>query len=113
VLLHMVFDIPAPSTRVNTLQAKQTVWYELCQLYPPCCFLQVRQCTDATAKSPASSAGGFDGRGGWVQSKLLVKPTASMFSGLPSSPLPASLARTLSTRTESTRGRRALPAPSK
>jgi hypothetical protein len=62
---------------------------------------------------PASPPGGFDGRGGWVQSKLLVKPTASMFSGVPSSPLPASLARTLSTRTESTRGRRALPAPSK
>ncbi|KAF6254588.1 hypothetical protein COO60DRAFT_1703264 [Scenedesmus sp. NREL 46B-D3] len=58
-------------------------------------------------------AGGFDGRGGWVQSKLLVKPTASMFSGVPSSPLPASLARTLSTRTDSSRGRRALPAPSK
>lgn len=58
-------------------------------------------------------AGGFDGRGGWVQSKLLVKPTASMFSGVSSSPLPASLARTLSTRTESARGRRALPAPSK
>lgn len=57
--------------------------------------------------------GGFDGRAGWVQSKLLVKPTASMFGGVSASPLPAGLARTLSTRTESTRGRRALPAPSK
>eukprot|EP00878_Enallax_costatus_P000403 GHUV01000492.1.p1 GENE.GHUV01000492.1~~GHUV01000492.1.p1 ORF type:complete len:402 (+),score=171.48 GHUV01000492.1:78-1283(+) len=58
-------------------------------------------------------AGGFDGRSGWVQSKLLVKPTASMFSGVSSSPLPSGLARTLSTRTESIRGRKALPAPSK
>ncbi|KAF8068332.1 Calcium sensing receptor [Scenedesmus sp. PABB004] len=58
-------------------------------------------------------AGGFDGRGGWVQSKLLVKPTASMFGGVSGSPLPAALARTLSTRTESSRGRKALPAPSK
>jgi rhodanese-related sulfurtransferase len=58
-------------------------------------------------------AGGFDGRQGWVQSKLLVKPTASMFSGVSSSPLPAGLARTLSTRVETTRGRKALPAPSK
>eukprot|EP00775_Hariotina_reticulata_P005852 gene5852-6093_t len=57
-------------------------------------------------------AGGFDGRGGWVQSKLLVKPTASMYSGAAASPLPAGLARTLSTRTEKG-GRKALPAPSK
>jgi len=55
-------------------------------------------------------SGGFDGRGGWVQSKLLVKPTATQF--VSSSPIP-NLARTLSTRTESTRGRKALPAPSK
>lgn len=54
--------------------------------------------------------GGFDGRAGWVQSKLLVKPTATQF--VSSSPIP-NLARTLSTRTESTRGRKALPAPSK
>jgi len=51
-------------------------------------------------------AGGFDGRGGWVQSKLLVKPTAGMYTGEPLS----KLARTLSTRTS---GRKALPAPSK
>lgn len=55
-------------------------------------------------------AGGFDGRAGWVQSKLLVKPTATQF--VSSSPIP-NLARTLSTRTETTRGRKALPAPSK
>lgn len=55
--------------------------------------------------------GGFDGRSGWVQSKLLVKPTATQY--VSSSPLPSVLARTLSTRTESTRGRKALPAPSK
>jgi hypothetical protein len=59
----------------------------------------------------AAATGGFDGRGGWVQSKLLVKPTATQY--VSSSPLPAALARTLSTRTESTRGRKALPAPSK
>jgi rhodanese-related sulfurtransferase len=58
-------------------------------------------------------AGGFDGRGGWVQSKLLVKPTASMYSGAAASPLPAGLARTLSTRTTEKGGRKALPAPSK
>lgn len=45
-----------------------------------------------------------------MQSKLLVKPTATQF--VSSSPIP-NLARTLSTRTESTRGRKALPAPSK
>lgn len=61
--------------------------------------------------SPARMhVGGFDGRGGWVQSKLLVKPTASMYGS--SSPLPG-ITRTVSTRTESTRGRKALPAPSK
>lgn len=49
-------------------------------------------------------AGGFDGRSGWVQSKLLVKPTASAFSGSPN------LLRTLSTRSVNT-GRKALPAP--
>jgi hypothetical protein len=47
-----------------------------------------------------------------VQSKLLVKPTATQFVG-GGSPLPAAFSRTLSTRTESTRGRKALPAPSK
>lgn len=55
-------------------------------------------------------SGGFDGRAGWVQSKLLVKPTATQF--VSSSPI-ANLSRTLSTRTETTRGRKALPAPSK
>jgi hypothetical protein len=60
--------------------------------------------------SCVAAAGGFDGRAGWVQSKLLVKPTATQF--VSSSPIP-NLARTLSTRTESTRGRKALPAPSK
>ncbi|KAI8472055.1 MAG: hypothetical protein J3K34DRAFT_415554 [Monoraphidium minutum] len=45
--------------------------------------------------------GGFDGRNGWVSSKLLVKPVAG--SGL--QPLP-SIARTISSR-------RSLPAPSK
>jgi len=54
--------------------------------------------------------GGFDGRAGWVQSKLLVKPTATQF--VSSSPIP-NLARTLSTRTQTTGGRKALPAPSK
>jgi len=53
-------------------------------------------------------AGGFDGRGGWVQSKLLVKPTAGMYSG--AEPIGSKFARTLSTRTS---GRKALPAPSK
>jgi rhodanese-related sulfurtransferase len=55
-------------------------------------------------------SGGFDGRGGWVQSKLLVKPTATQY--VSSSPIP-NLARTLSTRTQTTGGRKALPAPSK
>lgn len=54
-------------------------------------------------------SGGFDGRGGWVQSKLLVKPTAGMYSGDVSS----KLARTLSTRNVTAAGRKALPAPSK
>eukprot|EP00879_Flechtneria_rotunda_P001047 GHRR01001184.1.p1 GENE.GHRR01001184.1~~GHRR01001184.1.p1 ORF type:complete len:429 (+),score=162.31 GHRR01001184.1:83-1288(+) len=60
-------------------------------------------------------SGGFDGRAGWVQSKLLVKPTASMYGGVASSSLPSGLARTLSTRTEKISGgsRKALPAPSK
>ncbi len=48
--------------------------------------------------------GGFDGRGGWVASKLLVKPVA----GGGYSPL-GNIARTISTRTVSSR--RALPAP--
>lgn len=56
------------------------------------------------------TVGGFDGRAGWVQSKLLVKPTATQF--VSSSPIP-NLARTLSTRTQTTGGRKALPAPSK
>lgn len=63
-----------------------------------------------TAAAAAPAAGGFDGRAGWVQSKLLVKPTATQF--VSSSPI-ANLSRTLSTRTETTRGRKALPAPSK
>lgn len=45
-------------------------------------------------------AGGFDGRNGWVASKLLVKPVA----GGSYAPLP-NIARTIT--------RRALPAPSK
>lgn len=53
-------------------------------------------------------AGGFDGRGGWVQSKLLIKPSAGAF--VSQSPI-ANLARTISTRTNSTR--KSLPAPSK
>lgn len=45
-------------------------------------------------------AGGFDGRGGWVQSKLQIKPSATVLS----SPSPFSRPATISTR-------RALPAP--
>jgi rhodanese-related sulfurtransferase len=44
-------------------------------------------------------SGGFDGRGGWVQSKLQIKPAATLSSAAP--PL---LAKTVFTR-------RALPAP--
>lgn len=46
--------------------------------------------------------GGFDGRNGWVSSKLLVKPVAGSASF---APLP-NVARTIATR-------RALPSPSK
>jgi hypothetical protein len=54
--------------------------------------------------------GGFEGRGGWVQSKLLVKPAAGGAFNRPISPL-QNIARTISTRTVS--GRKQLPAPSK
>ena len=50
--------------------------------------------------SPApSTAGGFDGRGGWVQSKLQIKPSATALSA----PAPAPKAA-FGTR-------KALPAP--
>ncbi len=47
-------------------------------------------------------AGGFEGRGGWVQSKLQVKPVAGAFSG--PSGVAGTIARTISTR-------KGLPAP--
>lgn len=43
--------------------------------------------------------GGFDGRGGWVSSKLQIKPAANL------SPVSAPVARTIFTRAK------ALPAP--
>ncbi len=52
-------------------------------------------------------SGGFDGRGGWVQSKLLVKPTANMYSSA-SAPIGTKLR--LGTQASSG-GRKALPAP--
>ncbi|KAL6747088.1 hypothetical protein V8C86DRAFT_2920968 [Haematococcus lacustris] len=46
-------------------------------------------------------AGGFDGRGGWVQSKLQIKPAASVMNAAPPS----------FSKTVFTRSSRALPAP--
>jgi hypothetical protein len=52
-------------------------------------------------------SGGFDGRGGWVASKLQIKPSAIVSTANTSSPF-GTLAKTLSTRVT---GRKALPSP--
>ncbi len=48
----------------------------------------------------ARGTGGFDGRGGWVQSKLQIKPAAVLTTSAP-----PSIARTVFSRSK------ALPAP--
>jgi len=51
-------------------------------------------------------SGGFDGRGGWVQSKLQIKPSATAFAT--GTTFSNSITKTVSTRAF---GKRALPAP--